>query len=211
MKKKIIGCAAALAAMAAAMPASAAGWYAGLSASGTHSEVNTDRIGGDLRALGFSSVNLTTDTKDYGGRAYVGYRLRPWLAVEGYYADLGNTYWQGTVTPTGAIGARIESKAVGIALAPSFSPAKDMLVFAKLGVARAESKASFTSSGFVELENSSRKDTNTAAVYGVGAAWRFGESAFLRVDLDSHDSLGSNEIGGKFKVRAASVGFGLAF
>jgi opacity protein-like surface antigen len=209
--KKTIGWVAAVAAMAAAMPASAAGWYAGLSVGSTFGQVDTNRIGGDLRALGFSSVNLTTDIKDLGGRAYVGYRLRPWLAVEGYYADLGDTTWQGTVTPTGTIGARIESKAFGIALAPSFSPAKDMLVFGKLGIARAESKASFTSSGFLELENSSRKDTNTAAVYGLGAAWRVSESAFLRLDLDSHDSLGSNEIGGKFRARALNVGFGLAF
>lgn len=209
--KKTIGWVAAVAAMAAAMPASAAGWYAGLSAGTTYGQADTGRIGGDLRALGFSSVNLTTDVKDLGGRAYLGYRLRPWLAVEGYYADLGDTTWQGLVTPAGAIGARIESKAFGVALAPSFSPAKDVLVFGKLGVARAETKASFTSSGFLELENSSRKDTTTAAVYGVGAAWRVADSAFLRVDLDSHASLGSNEIGGKFKARALNVGFGIAF
>lgn len=210
--KQILGGVAAAALLAAAMPASAAGWYAGVSLGNTYGQVNNGRIESDLRALGFSSASVSGDTKDFGGRAFLGRHVLPWLSVEGYYADLGDTNWRATTAPEGTVSARIESKAYGIALLPGFSPAKNLMVFGKLGIARAEAKASFASSGFAELESSSRKDTSTAALYGLGAAWRFeGSNAFVRLDLDSHDNLGSNEIGGKFKARAVHVGFGLGF
>ncbi len=47
--KKIIGCVAAAALAAAAMPATAAGWYAGVSLGNTYGQVNNGRIESDLR------------------------------------------------------------------------------------------------------------------------------------------------------------------
>lgn len=209
--KKILLATAATAAALAVLPATAAGWYAGGAISQTFGQVNTGRIDSDLRTLGFSSASVTADTKDIGGRVFLGRHLLPWLGAEAYYADLGDNGWNAVVTPTGTLNARTESKAYGVVLMPGWSPAKGVLVYGRLGIARTEAKSSFASTGFVELESSSRKDTTTAGVYGVGVAWMVAGKAFLRVDLDSHDNLGSNEIGGKFKARAASVGLGFAF
>ena len=99
---------AAVAMATAAEPAFAQRWYAGASYSSTRSEVDEGRIAGDLQGLGFFSASTSSDTRDSGGRFFVGCNVLPWLDAEIYYADLGKTKWDATVTPPGTLSASIK-------------------------------------------------------------------------------------------------------
>jgi outer membrane autotransporter protein len=79
-------------------------------------------------------------------------------------------------------------------------------LFAKAGVARTKADASFSSSGFVELSQSSTSKRQTSGVYGIGAQYAITPRVSVRVEYDVHDKVGSDEMGGKFKVQSATVG-----
>ena len=192
-------------------PALAQSWYAGASYAGTRGEVNTGSISGDLAGLGFSSSSITSDVSGSGGRAFIGYSFLPWLDAELYYADLGKTSWNATVTPPGTLSASTKSSAFGIAALASMSPMEKVKLFGKLGVARTEAKASFSSSGFVELDSSSKTEYNTSLVYGVGATWEFTPRFAARLDNDVHDEVGADSIGGTFKVQSLALGISVRF
>lgn len=209
--KKIIGCLGFAAMALVSGTALAQSWYVGASWATTKGDVNTGSINGDLAGLGFSSVSTTSDDTGSGGRAFVGYSFLPWLDAELYYADLGKTSWNSSVTPPGTLSASTKSSAWGIAALANFSPMDKVKLFGKLGVAQTEAKASFSSSGFVELSSSSAKASNTSFVYGVGATWEFMPRVLLRFDYDVHDEVGSDSTGGSFNVQSLALGVSFRF
>jgi OOP family OmpA-OmpF porin len=198
-------------AMAAAAPAFAQSWYAGVSAGATRSDVDAGRINGDLANLGFASPTTSSDKSDSTWRIFAGCAPLPWLGIEAYYADLGKARWDATVTPNGTLSARIKAKAYGIAATASLSPMERLRLFAKAGVARTDADASFSSSGFVELAQSSTSKKQTSGVYGIGAQYAITPRVSVRAEYDVHDKVGSDEMGGKFKVQSATVGVVFAF
>jgi OOP family OmpA-OmpF porin len=198
-------------AMVAAAPAFAQSWYAGVSAGATRNDVDAGRISGDLANLGFLSATTSSDKSDSTWRIFAGRALLPWLDIEAYYADLGKTRWDATVTPDGMLSARIKAKAYGITAIASISPMERLRLFAKAGVARTDADASFSSSGFVELAQGSTSKRQTSGVYGIGAQYAITPRVSVRVEYDVHDKVGSDEMGGKFKVQSATVGVVLPF
>jgi OOP family OmpA-OmpF porin len=197
--------------MAAAAPALAEGWYAGVSGGKTRSEVDSGRIDGELTGLGFISSRTSSDTSDSTWRVFVGRNLLPWLHSEVYYADLGKTSWTATVVPDGALSARIKAKAYGLALVAHIEPIDRLRLFAKAGLARTEAEATFSGSGFVELAQGSAEKRRTSGVYGVGIQYGVTPRIWLRGEYDVHDKVGSDEMGGRFKVQAATLGVALRF
>ena len=209
--KKTIGWVGVAAMAMAAGPAFAQQWYVGASYASTRGEVNEGRINGDLMGLGYFSSSTASDVRDSGGRFFVGRNILPWLDAEIYYADLGKTKWDATVTPAGTLSASIKANAYGLAALASVAPIERLKLFGKLGVARTEAKASFSASGFVDLETSGKTEHRTSLVYGVGATWEFVPRFAVRVEYDVHDDVGSDAIGGKFKVQSASLGVSFRF
>jgi len=208
--KKISMALAALAALAAG-PAFSQQWYGGLAFGATRSDVDASRIDSDLTGnLGFFTSSTSSDTHDSGTRAFIGRNLLPWLDVEAYYARLGDTSFTSTVTPTGTLSVNITSQAYGLAALASFSPMQGLKLFGKAGVARVESKASPTGTGFVEVSGSV-KEHRTSAVYGVGLLYQFTANVSGRAEYDVHQNAGGESMGGKFDVKSASLGIQFHF
>lgn len=209
MKKTAL--AVAIAAAMSATPSLAQQWYAGLGFSSTRGDVDTARINSDLtNNLGFFTAETSSDTKDSAARGFVGYSVLPWLDVEGYYAQLGDTQFDSTVTPSGTLSVTIASKAYGLVALPGFSPAKGLKVFGKIGVARVESRANPVGTGFVQVTGGA-KESNTGATYGLGMTYALNGNAAVRVEYDVHKDLGGDSMGGKFDVKAATIAMQFRF
>jgi hypothetical protein len=73
-------------------------------------------------------------------------------------------------------------------------------------VASTDADASFSSSGFVEIAQGSTSKRQTSAVYGFGATYAITPRVLLRAEYDVHDKVGSDEMGGRFKVQSATLG-----
>jgi OOP family OmpA-OmpF porin len=197
--------------MAAATPALAQSWYVGVSGGAARGEVDSGRINGELTGLGFVSSSTSSDTSDSTWRVFAGANLLPWLRSEAYYADLGKTKWSATVAPDGFLSARIKAKAYGLTVAAHIEPLERLSLFAKAGVARTEADASFSGGGFVEIAQGSASKRETSGVYGVGAQYAITPRVSLRAEYDVHDKVGSDEMGGRYKVQSATLGVVLPF
>lgn len=206
MKKHIQAAAAALV-LAAPVAASAQSWYVGIAGGRAKAALDAGRVDQDLtQNVGFFTSSTSTDESGSTWRIFVGHRVLPWLDVEAHYADLGKARFDATVTPAGTLGASIRSKSFGVAAIGFLMPTPATRVYGKLGVASTQAEASFSSSGFVELEKSSETKRKTAGYYGVGAQYDFNRNLSARVEYDVHTALGGDTIGGKFDVKATQVG-----
>ena len=198
-------------ALAIASPAFAQSWYIGAAGGSSKGDIDTGRIDNDLRDLGFFTASTSKDDSDTSWRLFGGYRVLPWLDVEAHYADFGTLRFDSTVTPGGMLSARIRTKAYGVAAVAGVTPMDRLRLYAKGGVARTEAKASFASTGFVDLASDSLTKRKTGAVYGVGLQYDFTRMIAARVEYDVHTKVGSDVTGGEFDVKTASVGVLLRF
>jgi len=171
--------AAALALLAgAAIGAQAAGpgWYAGGGIGQMKAKASAAELVSDLAGLGHT-VQATMDTTDTGWKAFAGYRVNPYLAVEASYLDLGKV--------TSVINASVLNPAqlvtdvsrvhpysiTGASLVGMVSyPIGDFSVFAKAGLmrwdARAEARVVPAGTPFDKID-----DKGTSATFGFGASY----------------------------------------
>lgn len=195
----------ALAALAAT-PAFSQQWYAGASWGSVRTDVDNSRINADLvDNLGFFTAGTESDTRDSGARIFVGRKLLSWLDAEAYYADLGHTKFTSTVTPAGSLSVDIRSKAYGIAALAGGSLTGAFRLYGKLALARTESKAGASSTGFVETLGGVTRN-RTGLAYGAGMQYAITPTISARAEYDVHRDLGDAGMGGKFDARTISIG-----
>lgn len=185
-----------------------AGWYAGFS----FGQSDTSR---DLVTNRESTVTLGTDfhtefdERDRALKATVGYGIRPWLAIEAGYADLGEhrlvMRFQGGDPPSPAqvILAR-EVTATGADVVLSYPFANGASIFGRAGAWRVRLKAATELEGNVVFNNGDpgeRKRTTvkdeTVPKFGAGFQWPIHPGAWVRVEWERYRKIGKAfEVGG---------------
>jgi len=191
-----------------AVLAQESGWYAGLAAgqSKTASELVQNRESTITLASG---VHTDFDATGSAWKAFGGYRVNPYLAIEATYADLGRD-----VMDTAFLGgdpaqpARIRTTRkvsgfgadllVGAPLGPSAT------LFARLGAFRSRLEASAELAGNVvfnpgDPNERSRSTTRgeTVGHYGFGGEWALTRAVALRLEWERYAKVGKAfEIGG---------------
>jgi OOP family OmpA-OmpF porin len=110
-------------ALAAAGPAqAAAGWYAGIGFGTTSLDDLDSASGGDLQGAledeGFTATidGFSTDDSDTGWRVFGGFRFNDYVAIEGFWTDLGSfdTSFSGSVDDGGEGGPVSLGGSVGV-------------------------------------------------------------------------------------------------
>ena len=123
--KKIISIATAVLAVSAmsstdAVYAQTPSWYGGVAYGQSKSNVNAGEVNDFLRSVGYGSPSTSVDDKDKAYRFVLGYRLSPAVALEAFYADVGNYGSRSNVaTPfIGSVSADYSAKGFGTPRAP---------------------------------------------------------------------------------------------
>jgi opacity protein-like surface antigen len=187
---------------AAAPPALAqAAWYAGVSG-------GQSRTSRDLVANRESTVTLATDfhsdfdDKERAFKATVGYRLRPALALEVNYSDLGthrllSSFLGGDPPAPASILVVREVTGVGADVVLSAPIGGRASVFGRAGAFRARLKASAELDGNVVFTNGDplerRRSTvreETVARFGFGFQWPLAENAWARLEWERYRKIG---------------------
>ena len=207
MKRVPIGLFALLA--AECPPAAAqAGWYAGFS----FGQSNT---GGELVANRESTVTFASgfhtdfDDRSHALKASVGYGIRPWLAIEAGYVDLGEhrlaSRFQGGDPPFPAkITIAREVTGAGADVVLSYPFANGASVFGRAGAYRVRLRATaelegnvvFTNGDPTERRRSTVKD-ETVRKFGAGLQWPIHPQAWVRAEWERYRKIGKAfEVGG---------------
>lgn len=155
-------------------------------------DFNGSDVDAALSSLGITA-HTTTDDTDTGWKAFAGYRIMKYLAVEGAYTNLGEITAKtiATAPVAGTANTKIENEAWTIS-AVGILPLNDKFsLFARLGlnVWNMDVSASGTGSGTTSV---SSKDNGTNAVYGVGAGYSLTPNLNLRAEWERYDFGGDN-------------------
>lgn len=168
------------------------------------SDFSSSDLNSILASEGITATS-TTDDKDTGWKAFAGYRIMKYLAVEGAYANLGEVSANiiSTAPVAGTANVQVESEAWTIS-ALGILPLNDKFsLFGRLGlnVWNIDASASGTGSGGATYSDS---DDGTGVVYGLGAAFHLTPNLNLRAEWERYDFDGDD-------LDFMSVGLGWSF
>lgn len=160
-------------------PAGTTGFYGGIGAGRTDTDIGTAGIAG------------STDKKDNAWKVFGGYQFNQNFAVEGGYADLGRASvvgTQGGVPASAALDSEVwQAAAVGsLPLSPQFA------LTGKLGLAYADTDTT----GNIGGAAFGGSDTKTAPTYGLGIRYDINKSFGVRGEWERF-RLGSAGLGSK--------------
>lgn len=151
------------------------------------SDFSSSDVNSELASVGITATS-TTDDKDTGWKAFAGYRIMKYLAVEGAYANLGeaNANIVTTAPVAGTANVTLENEAWTLS-ALGILPLNDKFsLFARLGlnVWNVDITASGTGSGGTSYSDS---EDGTDVVYGLGAAYHLTPNLNLRAEWERYD------------------------
>jgi OOP family OmpA-OmpF porin len=121
------------------------------------------------------TVVSNCDDKDTAWKAFVGYQVNRWLAVEGTYMDLGEYTATVTIPGFAAVNTTTDASSWNIAALASV-PLGPVSLFGKLGYARTENEATVNNVRFGE--------DGGEAIYGVGVKWDMTRNWALRAEWE---------------------------
>ena len=187
----------------------APGYYVGGNVGSTRAHFNNNAINNDLASKGFTVTSTTSDNRDTGYKLFGGYQINPNFAVEGGYFDLGRFGYSSTTIPTGSFSGSTRVKGLNLDLLGMLPLSERFSIFGRIGAAYAQSKASFSSTGAVPLNLSSRNRNGTDLKYGVGLQYALSDALALRAEVERYRI--NDPLRNRGNVNMASLGLVYSF
>lgn len=158
-------------------------WYVG---AGIGYSKFTERIDTDATLViqGATSTSFRSQFSDTSAKAFAGFNVNRWLAIEGAYVNLGKYFAQRTAfAPTSSsVGLTQKVQGFTVALKPTMQLSSAFAAYGKLGVARLQTELDVnTSTGIGINEKSSRYslfygaglEYDVTRNFGVRAEWEY--------------------------------------
>lgn len=152
------------------------------------SDFSGSDIDAELATLGLTSSTSTDDT-DTGWKAFAGYRIMKYLAVEGAYTNFGEATATSIITAPGAgvVNSKIEAESWTVSALGILPLGDKFSLFARLGVNLWDIDVSATGTGTGGTASASDSDDGTDWVYGVGAAYNLTKNLSVRGEWERYD------------------------
>ena len=210
MNKKItrtVVAAMAVAGLAAAAP-SYAQWYVGASVGKSDIKFDNAAQSDQFLDLGFTNPSTLSDTKDTGYRAFGGYQLHKYIAIEAAYVDLGRFGFRTDVTPRGSLTGSTRIDGFELSAVGTLPLGERFGLFARVGALAAETRTSYTGGGSIEtlIGGDSQKRRSTELVYGAGAMFNINKNLSVRGEWSRYEKLGNVFTGGRTDANLYSLG-----
>ncbi len=153
-----------------------------------------------LQVQGATQSAVTSEEGSFAFKAFVGYRFHQNFALEAYYADLGDFWFQRNVTAPfgGTAKADIESSGWGIDALGIFPLPRQWSLFGKLGGFYSTTKTTYTSTGAVAFApgtnlNPERKEWNFKV--GFGGQYDINRNFAVRAEIETYFDVGNDQTG----------------
>jgi len=194
-----------------AASASAGEFYAVGALGQTNADLDKAAIDREIIAAGATTMRSALDKRDTAFKAALGYRVNPYVAVEGGYVDLGRAKYAATATQ-GRAESELEARGVQLS-ALGILPLNDAFsVFGKIGTIHAKVKGSARVSVPVLGSFAGSIDaSNWKTAIGAGAEYRFDRRWGVRAEYERFRKLGDADRTGETDVDAVTVGVVMRF
>jgi hypothetical protein len=153
-----------------------------------------------LPVQGATQSAVTSEEGSFAFKAFVGYRFHQNFALEAYYADLGDFWFQRNVTAPfgGTAKADIKSSGWGIDALGIFPLPRQWSLFGKLGGFYSTTKTSYTATGAVGFApgtnlNPERSEWNFKV--GFGGQYDVNRNFAVRAELETYFDVGNSQTG----------------
>lgn len=177
----------ALALVGVAMPAlgdDQSPWYIGGSAGQSRAEIAEGDITRDLLSSGFTTTRFSETDREYGWKAFGGYRFNPNISVELGYFDLGRFDYTATTTPEGTLDGKLDFAGYNLDVLGMFPVTEQLSLFSRIGVHHSRAEARFIGSGAVNVLDAGANETATNFKVGFGAHYDITPNVALRVEAE---------------------------
>jgi OOP family OmpA-OmpF porin len=195
------------------LPAHAAdsGFYVGAGVGASQLAEKNGGVDTGLAAQGIGSASsIKKNATTFG--LNLGYQFTPNWAVEGGYTDLGSHDINGTVSSPASDGlsGKVKARMWNVAAVGTLPLEGGFGVYAKLGVARTDTKVDIasTTGATTPLDT---KDDRWSPLIGVGALYRINENLDATVEYNRIDRLGSDNSTGRFDANTVMAGLRYRF
>lgn len=144
-------------------------------------------IDGALRNQGIPITSGNSDKQETTHGLTVGYRINPYLAVEGGYVNLGNMGYQSN-TNTGAVVGNVKSQGLTAAAVGILPIARDVSVYGKLGVI--DARTDLRASGSNGIATTNTREYSVTPLLGLGASYDITPKVSTQVEWNRYNKLG---------------------
>jgi OmpA-OmpF porin, OOP family len=161
-----------------------------------------------LVTAGLTPSRTTRDSSDTGWKVFAGRQFTPYLAVEGSYAALGDL---NSESPEPGIIRHVSVRPTVWSLDAlgSYPLPYGFSVFARLGIARSNTKASVEDRFAIIVPGRTFRDSSWGYHAGLGAAYDFNKWLGVRAEWERYRV--ADGIGGRADVDLVSVGLRVKF
>lgn len=183
-------------------------WYVGASIGKSDIKFDNAAQSDQFLDLGFTNPSTTSNTKDTGYRAFGGYQLHKYIAIEAAYVDLGRFGFRTDVTPKGSLSGSTRIDGFEVSALGTLPIGDRFGVFARVGALAGETRTSYTGSGSIEtlIGGDNQKRRSTELVYGAGAMYNINKNFSVRGEWSRYEKLGSILTGGRTDANLYSLG-----
>ena len=177
-----------LASMAAA-PALAqdSHYYLGLGAGQTRAHIDETGLARGQLGAGPTISGISTNDRDTGYKAFVGYQMNRHFGVELGYFNLGqNNIDATTAAPAGTLSGEIRIQGVALDLVGTLPLTDNLSALARLGAQYARTRSQYVGTGGVTPLNPNPSDRQGNVKAGVGLQYAFSPSFLMRGEVERY-------------------------
>lgn len=154
-----------------------------------------------------AGIPIVCDDTDTSWKVFAGYEFNRYVAVEGGWADLGETTASATVLGT-PVNAAVTAKGWEVLGVGSIPFNDQFSVYGKAGFFRWRVNGTVVAAGF---GSESVEDSGTDFTYGVGLRYNFTKNIGARLEWQRYNNVGDNATTGQSDVNLVSLGIVIKF
>jgi OOP family OmpA-OmpF porin len=163
-------------------PAMNTGLYMGINAGESKAQLDNPRIAQNLLGSGAAVNAVTSDQKETGYKAFVGFPMNSNWAVETGYFDLGRFGFDATTSPGGTLTGSSRIKGLNLDIVGTLPITDSWSLLGRVGAAYAQTKGSFSGTGVGAIANTETNKRETNYKYGFGTQYAFTPALTLRLE-----------------------------
>ena len=163
-------------------PAMNTGMYMGINAGESKAQLDNPRIAQNLLGSGATVNAVTSDQKETGYKAFIGFPMNSNWAVETGYFDLGRFGFDATTSPAGTLTGSSRIKGLNLDIVGTLPITDSWSLLGRVGAAYAQTKGSFSGTGVGAIANTETNKRETNYKYGFGTQYAFTPALTLRLE-----------------------------
>jgi OOP family OmpA-OmpF porin len=180
------------------------GWYIGANVGQSRSIIDNDRIIGGLQKQGFATTSISKQEYDVAYKAFGGYQLNQYFALEGGYFDLGQFDFTANTLPTGTLNGKIRLRGFNFDAVGFIPFTEKFTAFGRVGLTEAYARDSFNGSGSIVVLDHHPSKQALNYKFGLGLQYDITRSLATRLEAERYRI--DDAIGNKGDIDLLSVG-----